>query len=153
MVHRSKFPIRWFAVALAVAMLVLASGSAQAAGRSRVLGVSFFVLGIGLKFGGAVVGTGAAETYDDYLLTADQGQLTTLREDFRSERRLSDGLSGAGNGLLAAGLLFATLSLLRDSADGGDSGDALALAQAPPSITLTRGVTRRDLGIQWNYGF
>lgn len=126
---------------------MLASGSAQAAGRARVLGATFFALGIGLKFGGAVVGTGAAETYDDYLLTADQSELTALREDFKSEQRLGRGLSGAGNGLLAAGLLFATLSLLRNASDGGEE-----VAQAPP-ITLTRDRGRRELGLQWSYGF
>jgi hypothetical protein len=148
--HRKMPLIRRSATVLAVTLLVLASGTAHAAGRARTLGVGCFALGIGLKFGGVVVGTGAAETYDDYLLTADQSRLIALREDFRSERRLGRGLSGAGNGLLAAGILFATLSLLRDASDGGDVGEELA--QAPP-ISLTHNGARRELGVLWRYGF
>ena len=147
MLHRRMLLIRRSVTALIVTLLVLASGSVHAAGRARTLGVGCFALGIGLKFGGVVVGTGAAETYDDYLLTADRARLTALREDFRSERRLGRGLSGAGNGLLVAGVLFATLSLLRDSSDAGEQ-----LAHAPP-ISLTHDRARRELGVLWRHGF
>ena len=147
MPHRRMPLIRRSATVLAVTLFVFASGSAHAAGRARAVGVGCFALGIGLKFGAVVVGTGAAETYDDYLLTADQSRLTALREDFRSERRLGRGLSRAGNGLLAAGILFATLSLLGDSSDGGEQ-----LAQAPP-LSLTHNGARRELGVLWRYGF
>ncbi len=147
MVHRTQHRIRRSAALLAVALLLITGGSAQAASRTRVLGAGLFTLGIGLKLGGAVVAGGAAETYDSYLLTADQAELTALRDDYDGGRRLSQGLSGAGNGLLAAGVLFATLSLLRGAPDAGGE-----LAQAPP-IALTHNAARRELGVLWQHGF
>jgi hypothetical protein len=146
-VHRTQHRTRRSAAALALALLLVACGSAQAVSKTRVLGASFFALGLSLKLGGAVVGGGAAETYDDYLLTADQAALTALRDDYDSERRLGQGLSGTGNGFLAAGVLFATLSLLRSSRDASDG-----LAQAP-AIALTHNAARRELGVLWRHGF
>jgi hypothetical protein len=146
-VHRTRHRIRGSVALLTVALLLMACGSAQAASRTRVLGASFFALGLGLKLGGTIVSSGAAETYDAYLLTADQAELIALRDDYDSERRLGQGLSGAGNGLLAAGVLFATLSLLRGGPDAGEQ-----VAQAPP-ITLTHSVARRELGVLWRHGF
>ena len=147
MVHRTQHRIRRLAALLTVALLLATCGAAQAASRTRVLGASFFALGVGLKLGGTVVGGGAAETYDAYLLTADQAELTALRDDYESERRLGQGLSAAGNGLLAAGVLFGALSLLRGGSDAGGG-----VAQAPP-IALTHNVARRELGFLWRHGF
>ncbi len=108
MVHRTQHRTRRSAAALGLALLLVACGSAQAVSKTRVLGASFFALGLSLKLGGAVVGGGAAETYDDYLLTADQAALSALGDDYDRGRRLGQGLSGTGNGFLAAGVHFAT---------------------------------------------
>ena len=82
-----------------------------------MLGTGLFVIGVGMKFGGVVVGSQARETYDDYLVTADQSRIATLKSDFRSQRRLGDGLSNTADGLMVAGALLAIYSLLKVQPD------------------------------------
>ncbi len=80
----------------------------------RTLGTAFFAAGAGMSFGGAVVGADASETYDQYLLTARQSDLAALHDDYSSKRLMSDRLSKAGAGLMAAGALFVIYSALSE---------------------------------------
>ncbi len=98
---------------VAVAILVGACGPASAASTSRVFGTGLFVAGIGLKMGGIITGSDAQSAIDDYLVTANQNTLATLREDVRSQRELSRSLSSTADGLMVAGALLAAYSLLR----------------------------------------
>ena len=100
-----------------------------------------------MKFGGAIVGKGANETYDDYLLTAVQSDIATLRDDYDSKRTLSDGLSGAGDACLVIGALLTVYSVIRSGDDAGPRTAEL------PAFSITPDFRQRQVAALWRRAF
>ena len=67
-----------------------------AADRSRVLTIGLFASGVALKFGSVFVANSAQDTYDQYLSTGIQSDITKYRDDYKTKRDLSMGLSRTG---------------------------------------------------------
>ncbi|MBM3216036.1 hypothetical protein FJZ36_14100 [Candidatus Poribacteria bacterium] len=130
--------LRCLAVA-AIAALLWAGGTrtAHAAPRSRVYGATLFVLGVGARFAAAMTDAQSQSTYDDYLLTARQADIRRFHDDYRSKRRLSQGLSRSGAGMIAVGVLFTAYAALRPD-------------ESPP---MTASADRDSVRLAWNHPF
>lgn len=85
---------------------------AQAVERSRVLTIGLFVSGVALKFGSTVVATSAQDTYDQYLSTGVQADIVKHRDDYKTKRDLSLGMSRTGVGFVGLALLISVFDQL-----------------------------------------
>ena len=89
-----------------IATVVTTVTPAQAVDRSRVLTVGLFVSGAALKFGSTFVATSAQDTYDQYLSTGIQADIVKHRDDYKTKRDLSLGMSRAGVGFVGIAVLI-----------------------------------------------
>lgn len=85
---------------------------AQAVDRSRVLTVGLFASGVALKFGSTFVATSAQDTYDQYLSTGIQADIVKHRDDYKTKRDLSLGMSRAGIGFVGLAVLISVFDQL-----------------------------------------
>ena len=95
-----------------VATLMATVAPAEAVDRSRVLTIGLFTSGIALKFGSVFVATSAQDTYDQYLSTGIQSDITKYRDDYKSKRNLSIGMSRTGIGFVGLAVLISVFDQL-----------------------------------------
>ncbi len=95
-----------------IVTLMATVSPARAVDRSRVLTLGLFASGVALKFGSAFVATSAQDTYDQYLSSGIQADITKHREDYRSKRDLSVGMSRTGIGFVGLAVLISVFDQL-----------------------------------------
>ena len=100
---------------------------ARAADRSRVLTIGLFASGVALKFGSIFVANSAQDTYDEYLSTGIQTDLTTHRDDYKTQRDVSLGMSRTGIGFVGLAILVSVFDQL----------DIIAQSSAARSVQLS----------------
>ena len=102
-----------------VVTLIATVSPARAADRSRMLTIGLFTSGVALKFGSVFIASSAQDTYDQYLSTGIQADMTKHRDDYKSKRDLSIGLSRTGIGFVGLAVLisvFDQLDVISESA-------------------------------------
>lgn len=110
-----SYPSRTFGLRIViccVVMLMAAVFPARAADRSRVLTIGLFASGVALKFGSTFVATSAQETYDQYLSTGIQADIVKYRNDYKTQRNLSIGMSRTGMGFVGLAVLISVFEQL-----------------------------------------
>ncbi len=95
-----------------VVILMATVSSARAVDRTRVLTIGLFTSGVALKFGSVFVANSAQDTYDQYLSTGIQTDLTKHRDDYKSKRNLSLGMSRTGIGCVGLAVLISIFDQL-----------------------------------------
>lgn len=95
-----------------IAALMVMVAPVQAMDRSRVLTIGLFTSGIALKFGSVFVATSAQDTYDQYLSTGIQSDITKYRDDYKTQRNLSIGMSRTGIGFVGLAVLISVFDQL-----------------------------------------
>ena len=98
----------------------LATVSPARADRTRVLTIGLFTTGVALKFGSIFVANSAQDTYDQYLSTGIQADIAKHRDDYRSMRDLSVGMSRTGIGFVGLAVfisVFDQLDVISESSD------------------------------------
>lgn len=109
-------------IVICCALMVMATVSpARAVDRSRLLTIGLFTSGVGLKFGSVIVANSAQDTYDQYLSTGLQRDIIKHRDDYRSKRSLSLGLSRTGMGFVGLAVLISIFDQLADISESSDS--------------------------------
>jgi len=96
---------------------------AQAADKARVLTIALFVSGIGLKFGSVFVGESAQESYNEYLSTAVQSEISDRRDDYTGKRDLGLAMSRTGVGFVGLAVIisvFDQLDLIGKSSEASE---------------------------------
>ena len=96
-----------------VVILMATVSPARAADRSRALTIGLFTSGVALKFGSVFVANSAQDTYDQYLSAGIQSDLAKHRDDYKTKRNLSIGMSRTGIGFVG----FAVLVSIFDQLD------------------------------------
>ena len=95
-----------------ITILMATASPVRAADRSRVLTIGLFTCGVALKFGSVFVANSAQDTYDQYLSTGIQTDLATHRDDYKTKRNLSIGLSRTGIGFVGFAVLISVFDQL-----------------------------------------
>ena len=98
----------------------LATVSPARADRTRVLTIGLFTTGVALKFGSIFVANSAQDTYDQYLSTGIQADIAKHRDDYKSMRDLSVGMSRTGIGFVGLAVfisVFDQLDVISESSD------------------------------------
>lgn len=85
---------------------------AHAVDRSRVLTIGLFASGIALKVGSVFVATSAQDSYDQYLATGIQADIAKHRDDYRSNRDLSVGMSRTSIAFVGLAVLISVFDQL-----------------------------------------
>ena len=85
---------------------------ARAADRSRVLTIGLFASGVALKFGSVFVANSAQDTYDQYLSAGIQSDIANHRDDYKTKRNLSLGMSRTGIGFVGFAVLISVFDQL-----------------------------------------
>ena len=113
------------------AVLVMGTAfPARAADRSRVLTIGLFASGVALKFGSIFVANSAQDTYDEYLSTGIQTDLTTHRDDYKTQRDVSLGMSRTGVGFVGLAILISVFDQL-DVISQSSAARSVQLSVAP----------------------
>ena len=100
--------------------ILLATVSPARADRTRVLTIGLFTTGVALKFGSIFVANSAQDTYDQYLSTGIQADIAKHRDDYKSMRDLSVGMSRTGIGFVGLAVfisVFDQLDVISKSSD------------------------------------
>ena len=109
-------------IAICYVIIVMATVSpARAADRSRVLTIGLFASGVALKFGSVFVANSAQDNYDQYLSTGIQNDLAKHRDDYKTKRDLSIGMSRTGIGFVGFAVLISVFDQLE------------VISESPPS--------------------
>ena len=106
-------------ILICCAVIVMATVSPVRADRSRVLTIGLFASGVALKFGSVFVASSAQDTYDQYLSTGIQSDITMHRDNYESQRNLSIAMSRTGIGFVGVAVLisvFDQLDVISESA-------------------------------------
>ena len=106
----SKLGLRILICCVAIAMATVFP--ARAADRSRVLTIGLFASGIALKFGSVFVANSAQDTYDQYLSAGIQSDIAKHRDDYKTKRDLSIGMSRTGIGFVGFAVLISVFDQL-----------------------------------------
>ena len=85
---------------------------ARAADRSRVLTIGLFASGVALKFGSVFVANSAQDTYDQYLSAGILSDIAKYRDDYKTQRNLSLGMSRTGIGFVGFAVLISVFDQL-----------------------------------------
>ena len=104
-----------------IVILVAVVTPAQAVDRSRLLTIGLFTSGVGLKLGSVIVASSAQDTYDQYLSTGIQADITKQRDDYKTKRDLSLGLSRTGMGFVGLAVLISLFDQFADISQSSDS--------------------------------
>ena len=94
--------------------------SSARADRTRVLTIGLFTTGVALKFSSIFIANSAQGTYDQYLSTGIQADIAKHRDDYRSMRDLSVGMSRTGIGFVGLAVfisVFDQLDVISESSD------------------------------------
>ena len=100
--------------------ILMATVSPARADRTRVLTIGLFTSGVALKFGSIFVANSAQDTYDQYLSTGIQADIAKHRDDYKSMRDLSVGMSRTGIGFVGLAVfisVFDQLDVISESSD------------------------------------
>lgn len=108
--QNNKIGLRIVICCAVIAMVTISP--AQAVDRSRALTIGLFVSGVALKFGSTFVATSAQDTYDQYLSTGIQADIVEHRDDYKTKRDLSLGMSRAGVGFVGLAVLISVFDQL-----------------------------------------
>ena len=111
-------------------IIVLASGQASAARRSRTLPILLFASGLGLQFGGSMLKTSAQNRYDEYLNVAIQSDIQAHRDAYLARRNGSVIMSRIGYGCIGLAVLLSIYGQL-------DTPDEPASPQANRILSRT----------------
>lgn len=103
-----------------IVILVSTVTPAQAVDRSRLLTIGLLASGVGLKFGSVIVANSAQDTYDQYLSTGLQRDIIKHRDDYKSKRNLSLGLSRTGMGFVGLAVLISFFDQFADISQSSD---------------------------------
>ena len=95
-----------------VLVAVATVSPAEAADRSRVLTIGLFASGVALKFGSVFVANSAHDSYDQYLSTGIQADIAQHRNDYKTKRNLSLGMSRTGIGFVGLAVLISVFDQL-----------------------------------------
>ena len=95
-------------------VMLMATVPPTQADRSRVLTIGLFASGVALKFGSIFVASSAHDNYDQYLSTGVQTDLATHRDDYRTQRDLSIGMSRTGIAFVGLAVLISVFDQLDD---------------------------------------
>lgn len=107
-INRLRLPI----LICCVVTLIATVAPAEATDRSRMLTIALFTSGVALKFGSVFVATSAQDTYDQYLSTGIQSDITKYRNDYKTQRNLSIGMSRTGIGFVGLAVLISVFDQL-----------------------------------------
>ena len=99
-------------IVICCVVIVMAIVSPARADRSRVLTIGLFASGIALKVGSIFVANSAQDTYDQYLSTGIQSDLAKHRDDYKTKRNLSLGMSRTGIGFVGFAVLISVFDQL-----------------------------------------
>ena len=100
-------------IAICCVVVVFATVSpARAVDRSRVFTIGLFASGVALKFGSVFVANSAQDHYDQYLSTGIQNDLAKHRDDYKTKRDLSIGMSRTGIGFVGFAVLISVFDQL-----------------------------------------
>ena len=102
-------------------IFVLASQSADAARRSRVLSIALFSSGMGLYLGGTFLKSSAQARYDTYLNAATQADIQTHKDAFLVRRNASTITSRIGLGCVGLAVLFSIYSQLDNPSESPET--------------------------------
>ena len=100
--------------------ILMATVSPARADRTRVLTIGLFTTGVALKFSSIFIANSAQDTYDQYLSTGIQADIAKHRDDYRSMRDLSVGMSRTGIGFVGLAVfisVFDQLDVISESSD------------------------------------
>ena len=100
--------------------ILLATVSPARADRTRVLTIGLFTTGVALKFGSIFVANSAQDTYDQYLSTGIQADIAKHRDDYKSMRDLSVGMSRTGIGFVGLAVFISVLDQLDVISESSD---------------------------------
>ena len=117
----------WQVAICCVVLVIVTTFPARAADRSRVLTVGLFASGVALKFGSIFVAKTAQDTYDEYLSTGIQSDLTKYRDDYKTQRDVSLGMSRTGIGFVGLAILISVFDQL----------DVISQSSATRSVQLS----------------
>ena len=99
-------------ISICCVIIVIATVSSARADRSRVFTIGLFASGVALKFGSAFVANSAQDHYDQYLSTGIQDDLAKHRDDYKTQRDLSIGMSRTGIGFVGFAVLISVFDQL-----------------------------------------
>ena len=105
----SKLGLRILICCVAIAMATVSPARAD---RSRALTIGLFASGIALKFGSVFVASSAQDTYDQYLSAGIQSDIAKHRDDYKTKRDLSIGMSRTGIGFVGFAVLISVFDQL-----------------------------------------
>ncbi len=108
--QNNKLELRIVICCIAIAMATVSP--AQAVDRSRVLTLGLFTTGVALKCTSIFVASSAQDTYDQYLSAGIQNDITTLRDEYKTQRDLSIRLSRTGIGFVGLAVLISVFDQL-----------------------------------------
>ena len=100
--------------------ILTATVSPARADRTRVLTIGLFTTGVALKFGSIFVANSAQDTYDQYLSTGIQADIAKHRDDYKSMRDLSVGMSRTGIGFVGLAVFISVLDQLDVISESSD---------------------------------
>ena len=108
--QNNKLGLRIVICCVVIVMTTIAP--ARAADRSRVLTIGLFASGAALKFGSIFVANSAQDTYDQYLSTGIQSDIAKHRDNYKTKRNLSTGMSRTGIGFVGLAVLISIFDQL-----------------------------------------
>lgn len=107
--YNNKLGLR---IGICCIIIVMIAVPPTQADRSRVLTIGLFASGVALKFGSVFVSNSAQDTYDQYLSTGIQDDITKYRDDYTTKQNLSIGMSRTGIGFVGFAVLISVLDQL-----------------------------------------
>ena len=105
----SKLGLRILICCIAIAMATVSPARAD---RTRTLTIGLFASGVALKFGSIFVANSAQDTYDQYLSAGIQSDIAKHRDDYKTKRDLSLGMSRTGIGFVGFAVLISVFDQL-----------------------------------------
>ena len=105
----SKFGLR---ILICCVAIVMATVSPARSDRSRALTIGLFASGVALKFGSVFVANSAHGTYDQYLSAGIQSDIAKHRDDYKTKRDLSIGMSRTSIGFVGFAVLISVFDQL-----------------------------------------
>ena len=105
----SKLGLRILICCVAIAMATVSPARAD---RTRTLTIGLFASGVALKFGSIFVANSAQDTYDQYLSAGIQSDIARHRDDYKTKRDLSLGMSRTGIGFVGFAVLISVFDQL-----------------------------------------
>lgn len=113
-----------FRILICCVIIMMATVPPTQADRSRVLAIGLFASGVALKFGSIFVANSAEDNYDQYLSTGIQTDLANHRDDYKTKRDLSIGMSRTGISFVGFAVLISVFDQLEVISESSSSRPA-----------------------------